>query len=654
MQELKKIWSTVDKDASMRVISLVDLKALGRLPRSSDGKTVLLEEVPEEAKIVYVSHVWLRPWHTKEDCESNGHEWAGMAHPDDAKGTKHGLLCRALEALAKKKAKQGWDASKTYVWLDFCGVEQDDAVLRAKTSRSLLAYLAVSDLVVIPSPSVPPEGALTSDRVPGEYGERAWTLLESLGFFGVCALRGEDSPEVWVAADDPHGQDAHVGKGKCQLQISYAPLFLERITYVLGKVPSSGVLFSEGDRWQVEQHETAVFEFVEQCLERRDYITKCVGGVESVALNPRDPSVVACCASGGTTRIVLRKTGTVKQEWNKTILNDSLHINRSASFDLVSHCLAWSGDGSTLANSGRGDVELWGMGGDGGGFALKHRLKHKRMVTSVCLSGDGRMVTCGSVEGFVRVWWIKEGGLMLECEVKGHASWVTCVSVTWDGAKVASAGVDRAVKVWGAREGEGCVCRHIIRGHEEEVTSVSLSRDGTTVASGSGDKTVKIWGLEEGGGGRGVWLKHILEGHSGGVTSVCLSGDGTTVASGSMDRTVKIWGLGGEKKGNGEAILLQTFWGHSAKVSTVCLSADGTIVASGSEDTTVRVRTVPASNSRSTCGDEEKGGCADVATLVEVAAATAGVWSARTLPDMTSFAISKDARWCCAGDSGHL
>ena len=41
-----------------------------------------------------------------------------MAHPDDAKGTKHKLICHGVRKLCEGK---GWDIKKVCLWVDFCG-----------------------------------------------------------------------------------------------------------------------------------------------------------------------------------------------------------------------------------------------------------------------------------------------------------------------------------------------------------------------------------------------------------------------------------------------------------------------------------------------------------------------------------------------------
>ena len=72
------------------------------------------------------------------------------------------------------------------MWLDFCGVEQDDGDLLRAGVASLRGYISVCDAVLIPSPKVPDEdGEQTIDKIAGGYGDRAWTRLESMLFYTV-------------------------------------------------------------------------------------------------------------------------------------------------------------------------------------------------------------------------------------------------------------------------------------------------------------------------------------------------------------------------------------------------------------------------------------------------------------------------------------
>ena len=183
MQELTNLFKDISAKAPMRVVRFETFRRCGKIPRSDNKVTQDVSLIPGEAKIVFISHRWLRPWHTQRECEEKGHTWAGMAHPDDHLGTKHALICAAIQKLAEQKA---WDLDQVFLWLDFCGVEQDDAELLREGVKSLRGYISICDAVLVPSPEVPAQdGDKTVDRIGGEYGARAWTRLESMSFYTV-------------------------------------------------------------------------------------------------------------------------------------------------------------------------------------------------------------------------------------------------------------------------------------------------------------------------------------------------------------------------------------------------------------------------------------------------------------------------------------
>lgn len=84
----------------------------GRIPRSDDGLALPFLSLPSGARVIFVSHRWLRP-----------HADPSMAHPDDADRSKHGLLCGGAAALADAKS---WDEGLVYLWVDFACIHQDD------------------------------------------------------------------------------------------------------------------------------------------------------------------------------------------------------------------------------------------------------------------------------------------------------------------------------------------------------------------------------------------------------------------------------------------------------------------------------------------------------------------------------------------------
>jgi hypothetical protein len=172
IKELENLFKKIHVNSPMRVVSFETFQDFGQLPRSSDRKTHEISVLHGNAKLVFISHRWFRP---NEDPK--------IAHPDDEHNSKHKLVCAGIQKLAEQKK---WNIQHMYLWLDFCGVEQDDFALLKAGVASLRGYISVCDAVLIPSREVPPEGSeWTVDRIAGEYGGRAWTRLESMSFYTV-------------------------------------------------------------------------------------------------------------------------------------------------------------------------------------------------------------------------------------------------------------------------------------------------------------------------------------------------------------------------------------------------------------------------------------------------------------------------------------
>jgi WD40 repeat protein len=232
--------------------------------------------------------------------------------------------------------------------------------------------------------------------------------------------------------------------------------------------------------------------------------------------------------------------------------------------------VCFSPEGHKVASASCDDrtVKVWDASS---GELLASCRGHKRTVTSVSFSLNGRKVVSGSKDQTVKVWDASSGELLADCA--GHEDDVTSVSFSPDGRKVASGSEDHTVKVWDASSGEllaDCA------GHKEQVTSVSFSPDGRKVASGSEDHTVKVWDAS-----RGKLLANCA-GHRSRVSSVSFSPDGRKVASGNRDHTVKVWDAS-----SGE--LLANCRGHKKDVTSVSFSPDARKVASGSIDNTAKV-----------------------------------------------------------------
>ncbi len=196
---------------------------------------------------------------------------------------------------------------------------------------------------------------------------------------------------------------------------------------------------------------------------------------------------------------------------------------------------------------------------------------HKNFVDSVCLSGDGRWALSGSWDQTLRLWEVSSGRCVRTFE--GHAHTVNSVCLSGDGHWALSGSFDHTVRLWDISSGH---CVRTFKGHTDNVHAVCLSGDGHWALSGSEDKTLRLWEVSS---GRCV---RTFEGHMGGVRSVCLSGDGCWALSGSEDNTLRLWDVASGR-------CVWTFEGHAGEVDTVCLSGDSRWAVSGSFDQTIRL-----------------------------------------------------------------
>jgi len=126
LRTLKRLLSSIK--CTMLLVPFTAFKACGKIPRSDDKMTVQLIEIPGDGFVLFVSHRWLRP-----DGDP--------PHPDGAEASKWWLICLAAERLAEEK---GLPLDKLYLWVDFCGIEQDIEEEKLKGIDSLLAYIAAT------------------------------------------------------------------------------------------------------------------------------------------------------------------------------------------------------------------------------------------------------------------------------------------------------------------------------------------------------------------------------------------------------------------------------------------------------------------------------------------------------------------------------
>ena len=257
---------------------------------------------------------------------------------------------------------------------------------------------------------------------------------------------------------------------------------------------------------------------------------------------------------------------------------------------------------------------------------------HRRAVTTISISSDGRTALTGSEDGGLRAWDLRTRSCIREFE--GHGAAVTAVCLLPGTRQALSAGFDGTVRCWDLKRSR---CLRVFEGHEGAVTALITSSDGRLAFTASEDDTVRSWditfghclqifredplywtsigehstvgamchGANDAGaeilltgsddGKLRTWL--VLTGQCVGVLdsppslssaranpikSICLAPDGRLCATAHQDSVIRLWDL---KSGQG----VRSLNGHIRDVHCLCLSRDASFIVSGGADATVRL-----------------------------------------------------------------
>jgi eukaryotic-like serine/threonine-protein kinase len=228
---------------------------------------------------------------------------------------------------------------------------------------------------------------------------------------------------------------------------------------------------------------------------------------------------------------------------------------------------------------------------------MRAALDHRKQVTGVAFSPDGRFLVTASQDGYARLWDVATGSLVgrpLACEGK-----VWCVAFSPDGTLFATGG-EKDGRLWDGKTGKPLGTLP----DSGQVRSITFHADGRGILT-TGDRGAQAWAAT-GKGDRGAqfWKPgKVLRLASGSRPDVPTSPDGKTpkvyvpspgpaAVVVSHDRKALLINEGGKAArfidvGSGNPV--GPAYPHPGGFSTAALSPDGKLMATGSRDEKLRL-----------------------------------------------------------------
>ena len=154
---------------------------------------------------------------------------------------------------------------------------------------------------------------------------------------------------------------------------------------------------------------------------------------------------------------------------------------------------------------------------------------HRRALTSVDFSPDGRRIVTASFDHTARVWDAETGKPL--GEPMHHERAVASAAFSPDGLRIVTASQDKTARVW---DGSGKPLSEPMR-HGNTVLSAAFSPDGQRIVTASGDRTARVWDAETGKpAGEPIF-------HPGIVLSAAFSADGRRIVTAADDKFARVW-----------------------------------------------------------------------------------------------------------------
>ncbi len=152
--------------------------------------------------------------------------------------------------------------------------------------------------------------------------------------------------------------------------------------------------------------------------------------------------------------------------------------------------LLFSPDGRWLLAAGSRRLHIWDVAA--GRLAHQDNAAHKKAITDMTISRDGKRAATVSTDDTARIWDPATGKRLREIEADQDGLYSVAFSPS--GRTLVTGGGDNTTKLWSTRSGKR---RKTLWGHVARVTAVAVSPDGKLLATGSRDGTISVWQFSE-------------------------------------------------------------------------------------------------------------------------------------------------------------